>query len=79
MRNYKQNGKGYYVDLSENIAGKSVISSYQDTNPPIFAGDLTEGMQWGGSLLDRKIRHLENYIKRKGKYKLPKYVMNDLD
>ena len=32
----------------------------------------------GGSLLDKKIKHLENYLRSNGYYFLPKYVLEDL-
>ena len=78
MSKYNQKGRGYYIDLGENIAGRFAITRYDNNNPPIFEGDLTQGIQLGGgSLLDKKILHLEKYIKKRGNYKLPNYVLND--
>ena len=77
MPKYNQKGRGYYIDLSENIGGRFTVGRYENNNPPIFEGDLTQGIQLGGSILDRKIYHLEKYIKQNGNYKLPKYVISD--
>lgn len=70
----EQQGSGYYPDLNQpNVGGQMVFSSYDDNNPPVF-------VQSGGKeLIDRKIQHLTNYIISKGDYKLPKYVLKDLD
>ena len=65
---------GYYPDLGkDNVGGQMIISSYDDTNPPVF-------IQAGGklSLLDKKIKHITNYIIQKGNYKLPKYILKDI-
>uniref|UniRef100_A0A6C0JEJ0 Uncharacterized protein n=1 Tax=viral metagenome TaxID=1070528 RepID=A0A6C0JEJ0_9ZZZZ len=78
MTKYNQKGRGYFSDLNENIAGRVAIGRYSDNNPPIFKGELTEGIQLGGNIIDKKIYHLERYIKNKGNYKLPKYILNDL-
>jgi hypothetical protein len=71
----EQSGSGYYPDLAkDNVGGQMVISSYDDSNPPVFqqgAGDL--------KLLDMKIQHITNYIIKKGDYKLPKYILNDIE
>ncbi|MDA7573805.1 hypothetical protein N8751_00830 [bacterium] len=70
----EQSGSGYYPDLGkDNVGGQMVISSYDDNNPPVF--------QQGGvdlKVLDKKILHITNYIIKKGDYKLPQYVLNDL-
>ena len=78
MKKYNQYGKGYYPDLNSNIAGLPGIGSYREGNAPIFAGELIKDIQFGGNILDKKIYHLQKYIKSKGNYKLPKYVLNDL-
>ena len=70
----QQQGSGFYPDLNQpNIGGQMVFSGYDDNNPPVF-------IQSGGKkLLDKKIEHLTNYIISKGNYKLPKYILNDLN
>ena len=71
----EQIGSGFYPDLrQENVGGQMVISAYDDNNPPVFT-------QEGGDfkLLDRKIQHITNYIINNGDYKLPKYVLNDIE
>ena len=71
----EQSGSGYYPDLGkDNIGGQMVISSYDDNNPPVF--------QQGGvdlKVLDKKILHITNYIIKKGDYKLPRNVLNDIE
>lgn len=69
-----QQGSGYYPDLNQpNVGGQMVFSSYDDNNPPVF-------IQSGGKkLIDRKIEHITNFILKKGDYRLPKYIINDLD
>ena len=71
----EQSGSGYYPDLGkDNVGGQMVISSYDDNNPPVF--------QQGGvdlTVLDKKIRHITNYIINKGDYKLPKNILNDIE
>lgn len=67
-----QDGGGYYVDIGgDNIGGQAPIGRYNDSNPPIFN-------QKGGDLLNKKIKHLINYIKSGGNYTLPKYVLDDI-
>lgn len=66
-------GGGFFLDLGkENVGGMSPIGGYDDQQPPLF-------VQSGGNLLNKKIKHLINYISRNGKYKLPKYVLNDIN
>ena len=81
MSSYKQYGKGYYLDVGNpDIAGEPVVKSYDDYAPPVFVGELTQDSnQHGGRLLDRKILHLQKYIKSNGNHKLPKYVLKDLE
>ena len=71
----EQIGSGFYPDLGkDNIGGQMVISSYDDNNPPVFqqgSGDL--------KLLDKKIQHITNYIIKKGDYKLPRYILKDIE
>lgn len=71
----EQIGSGYYPDLGkDNVGGQMVISSYDDNNPPVF--------QQGGvdlKVLDKKILHITNYIIKKGDYKLPRNVLNDIE
>ena len=65
-------GGGFYLDLSkDNIGGMAPIGSYNDKNPPLF-------VQSGGSLINKKIAHLINYISLNGNYSLPKYITKDL-
>jgi hypothetical protein len=75
---FSQSGGGFYLDLnSETVAGKPVLGSYKNTNPPIFSGEL---LQKGGNnkkLLDNKIYHLTKFIYTNGKHKLPRHVLND--
>ena len=71
----EQLGSGYFPDLSkDNVGGQMVVSSYDDNNPPVF-------VQAGGylKLLDKKIKHITNFIIKEGDYKLPKYVLNDIN
>tara|TARA_B100000963_G_scaffold222068_1_gene193581 strand:- start:6456 stop:7388 length:933 start_codon:yes stop_codon:yes gene_type:complete len=71
----EQQGSGYFADLGqENVGGQMVISGYDDNNPPVFTQD-------GGDfkLLDKKINHITNYIIKRGEYKLPKYVLDDIE
>ena len=80
--NKKQIGNGYYFGVGEpDIAGQPSVKSYDDFAPPIFVGELSEDLvsQNGGNLLNKKIKHLETYIKKKGNYKLPEYVLQDLE
>ena len=66
-------GGGFFLDLGkENVGGMSPIGGYDDQQPPLF-------VQSGGNLLNKKIKHLINYISLNGKYKLPKYVINDIN
>ena len=66
-------GGGFFLDLGkENIGGMSPIGGYDDQQPPLF-------VQSGGNLLNKKIKHLINFISLNGKYKLPKYVINDIN
>ena len=71
----EQQGSGYFADLgADNVGGQMVISGYDDNNPPVFTqegGDL--------KLLDKKIQHITNYIIKRGDYKLPKYILNDIE
>tara|TARA_B100000925_G_scaffold40903_1_gene26658 strand:+ start:9917 stop:10174 length:258 start_codon:yes stop_codon:yes gene_type:complete len=48
MYKYNQYGKGYYPDLNINVAGIAGIGSYDKNNPPIFIGELTRDIQFGG-------------------------------
>lgn len=77
IKKYDQEGGGYYFELSSNtIAGKPEVSSYRESNPPIFSGEL---LQKGGQKkkLDKKIYHLTKFIYTNGKHKLPNYVLKD--
>ena len=66
-------GGGFFLDIGkDNIGGKAVIGNYDDQQPPLF-------LQSGGNLLNKKIKHLINYISLNGDYKLPKIVLSDLD
>ena len=69
-----QNGGGFYPDFNQpNVGGQMVYSSYDDNNPPIFS------QEGGKLLLDKKIKHITNFIVIDGNYKLPSYVLNDIN
>ena len=48
MHKYNQHGKGYYLDLNENIAGVAGVGSYEKGAAPFFVGELSRDMQTGG-------------------------------
>ena len=69
-----QNGGGFYPDFNQpNVGGQMVYSSSDDNNPPIFS------QEGGKLLLDKKIKHITNFIVNDGNYKLPSYVLNDIN
>ena len=78
IKKENQDGGGYYFELSsETIAGKPIIASYRESNPPIFAGELLQKGGFDKKLLDKKIYHLTKYIYTNGKHKLPNNVLKD--
>ena len=78
IKKYNQDGGGYYLELSSNtIAGKPIVSSYRESNPPIFSGELLQKGGQNKKLLDKKIYHLTKFIYTNGKHKLPSYVLSD--
>ena len=82
MKKYNQVGKGYYPDLNVNVAGIAGIGSYEKNSPPIFVGELTRDIQFGGNL--KKYDYIVNPLTNKkcridsklGKKIIERYINN---
>ena len=80
IKKNNQEGGGYYFELSsQTIAGKPVVSSYRESNPPIFSGELLQKGGNNNKILDKKIYHLTKFIYSNGRHKLPRYVLDDFN